>query len=348
MRRASTSESGAHRLPLPPAPEDEPASAADALLQDELPRWIEQLSEEVLAVYRATEIGKADSGAPMEEALRAYFSQLSESNAGARIVSCDRIGVLYARAGMDLSIHCEMAANLFSLVGEGAAFRYRRQPASLVDALIEVQQRQWEDARAITDAYVQARERRLGQLVKQLSAARTDLIKLAHDDLLTGVRNRAYLFETLSAELDRARRYGDPLSLLFADLDHFKSMNDTHGHEAGDQALKQVASVFKRELRPQDIIGRYGGDEFVIGLLRASGHTAGQVAERLRASIEAAHLQCGNGSPPITLSIGVVSTTGKSESVVGLIRKADTAMYAAKAAGRNQVRFSSSGPRGAR
>ena len=231
----------------------------------------------------------------------------------------------------------EVSARLFALVAERAAFRWRDAPERLVSALIEVQRALWDDARLIADAFVHARERHLGKLVKQLSVARSELLKLAHDDPLTGIRNRAYLVETLSVELERAHRYHEHFSLLFADLDHFKLVNDAHGHDAGDQVLEQVATVISRELRPQDIVGRYGGDEIVIGLVRASASTAERVAERLRSAVEAAHLPSSDASPIVTLSIGVVTVTTGHESVLELIRRADTAMYAAKAAGRNQV-----------
>jgi diguanylate cyclase (GGDEF)-like protein len=334
----STSAFGTHRLPSPVAEGDVGLSAADTLLREELPRWIEQLSEEVLSVYRATEIGKADRGRPLQDALRAYFVALAGSDVEARAVSRHRMAVLYARAGLDLSPHFEVSARLFALVAERAALRWHKDSHRLVGALVELQRRLWDEARLVADVFVHARERHLGQLVKQLSVARSELTKLAHDDPLTGVRNRAYLIETLSVELERAHRYREPFSLFFADLDHFKSVNDAHGHEAGDQVLGEVAKVIKRELRPQDVVGRYGGDEFVVGLIRANGPTARRVAERLRSSVEAAHLSAGASSPLITLSIGVVTASGEAESVVELIRKADAAMYAAKAAGRNQVR----------
>ena len=248
------------------------------------------------------------------------------------------MAVLYARAGLDLSPHFEVSARLFALVAERAALRWPKEAPRLAAALVEIQRRLWDDACRVADVFVHARERHLGQLVKQLSAARTELVKLTHDDPLTGVRNRTYLVERLSVELERAHRYREDFSLLFADLDHFKSVNDAHGHEAGDQVLRQVAKVIEHELRPQDVVGRYGGDEFVVGLIRANGRTARRVAERLRSAVEAAHLSAGPSSPLITLCIGVVTASGGAETVIELVRKADAAMYAAKAAGRNSVR----------
>jgi diguanylate cyclase (GGDEF)-like protein len=204
--------------------------------------------------------------------------------------------------------------------------------------LIEIQRLLWEDARCIADAFVHERERHLGELVKQLSVARTELAKVAHDDPLTGVRNRGYLVETLSVEFERARRYHEPFSLLFIDLDHFKSVNDAQGHEAGDKVLQEVAHILKRAVRPQDVLGRYGGDEFLVGLVRANPITARQIAERLRSKVAAKHLPAPYASLHVTLSIGAITMDESDDSIVELIRKADAAMYAAKAAGRNQVR----------
>jgi diguanylate cyclase (GGDEF)-like protein len=314
-----------------------PLAVAAILLHEELPSWKAELCDEVLSVYRRTEVGEADGGHAMLEAMLAYLTGLGDRHGEAFTASRERIAVLYARAGLDLSTHFEMSARLFALLAERAAFRWHDAPAPLVSALIEIQRGLWDDARLITEAFVHARERHLGQLVKQLSVARSELLKLAHDDPLTGIRNRAHLVAALSVELDRAHRYHEPFSLLFADLDHFKLVNDAHGHDAGDRVLKQIATIISDELRPQDVVGRYGGDEIVIGLVRANGSTAQRVAERLRAAVEAAHLPSPDASPFVTLSVGAVTSQTGHESVVELIRRADTAMYAAKSAGRNQV-----------
>ena len=339
MRSVSTSNWAPHGWRPTGAGAELPLSDADTLLQEELPAYNEQLSDDILSIYHSTDVGRSDGGRSAHKALRAYFESLSNPNAEARAMSLDRIAVLYARAGLDLSAHFDVSARLFALLAERATFRWRTDPMRLSGALVEIQRRLWEDARRVTDAFVQARERHLGQLVKHLSLARTEFAKLAHDDPLTGVRNRAYLVETLILEIERAQRYGEPFSLLFADLDHFKSINDAHGHQTGDKVLQQVASLIKRELRPQDVVGRYGGDEFVIGLVRTNEPTAHQVAERLRSAVEATHLQAEPGSPLITLSLGIMTIHGGTERVVELIRRADEAMYCAKAAGRNQVRL---------
>lgn len=328
----------------PPTDERDPLAFANVLLREELPAWVDQLSEEILSVYRRTEVGRDDGGEPMQQAVRAYFTDLAEPSSDARAAGRNGMAALYARAGLDLAPHFEASSRLFALIAESAARRFGRHPHRLTSALIEIQRRLWEDARLITDAFVQLRERHLGHLVKQFSLAQSELVKLAHDDALTGVRNRAYLLETLSVELERAHRYHEPFSMLFADLDHFKEVNDARGHEAGDELLRKVAILLKRAVRPHDVVGRYGGDEFVIGLVRTNAPTARGIAERLRASVEAAHLPSPDTSPFVTVSVGVVTMHDESEGVPELIRRADAAMYAAKAAGRNRVRPAPRGP----
>jgi diguanylate cyclase (GGDEF)-like protein len=330
------SDSASHK------PDDgEPFASASALLREELAVGMDQLCEEVLSVYRTTEVGHGDGGEPMLLALEQYFARLPDPSSESRADSRERMAALYARAGLDLGPHFEVASRLFALVAERAAHRFVRQPQRLTKALVEIQRRLWDDTRAITEAYVHSRERHLGEIVKQFSLAQSELTKLAHDDALTGVYSRAYLLETLSVELERSHRYREPFSVLFADVDHFKEVNDAHGHEAGDELLRNIATLLKQGVRPHDVVGRYGGDEFVIGLVRTNAATARRIAERLRASVEAAHLRRADGLPIVTLSIGVVTKRDESEGVPTLISRADAAMYAAKAAGRNRVRLGS-------
>jgi diguanylate cyclase (GGDEF)-like protein len=338
MDSPSTSATGSTHRAVSAGVGEDALWAATTLLHDELPVWRDRLADEVLSVYRTTEVGKRDGGLPMQHAVYAYLTAIADSAVGARALSRDRMAILYARAGLDISAHFELSARLLTVMGEPAAPRWRSEPRRLLEALIEVQRLLWEDARCVSEAFVHERERHLGELVKHLSVARTELAKVAHDDPLTGVRNRGYLVETLSLEFERARRYHEPFSILFIDLDHFKSVNDAHGHEAGDEVLQEVAHLLKRAVRPQDVLGRYGGDEFVVGLVRANAFTAGQIAERLRSKVAAKRLPHFDRSQLVTLSIGAVTMDESDDSIVELIRKADAAMYAAKAAGRNQVR----------
>lgn len=164
-----------------------------------------------------------------------------------------------------------------------------------------------------------------------------ELARQATTDELTGTRNRRSLLETARREFARAARYGHPLSVLMLDIDHFKRINDSHGHDVGDQVLKAVADAFRRELRESDVLGRLGGEEFGVILPNTGDEGAAAVAERLRARIDAMRLS-GDWGGDITpkVSVGVACAQGVSR-IEDVIKRADQALYAAKAAGRNRV-----------
>jgi len=162
---------------------------------------------------------------------------------------------------------------------------------------------------------------------------------LASHDALTGCANRRSLLETLEREWDRARRYGLVLTALMIDLDHFKLVNDTQGHLAGDSVLRQVGELLRREVRSVDTVGRYGGEEFVVILPETALHGATIYAERVRHRIQGHNF----GSPAlpinVTVSIGVASVPDeRATSPDTFLALADAALYRAKADGRNVVR----------
>ncbi|HET7664228.1 MAG TPA: diguanylate cyclase [Rhodanobacteraceae bacterium] len=165
------------------------------------------------------------------------------------------------------------------------------------------------------------------------------LATLAHTDSLTGVSNRGWFVKQADIELQRCRRYTHPLSALLVDVDHFKQVNDTHGHAAGDTVLATMVKRCRKQLRTNDIIGRYGGEEFAICLPETSLESAMALAERLRQDIAATEITTPIGSIRITVSIGVACLSPASgDSLDTLIAGADKALYAAKGDGRNCVR----------
>lgn len=170
--------------------------------------------------------------------------------------------------------------------------------------------------------------------------------KLAITDSLTGILNRRGLFVSAEREVERARRYQRPLSLLLLDLDHFKQLNDAHGHVAGDQVLEALAARLQSSLRRIDILSRYGGEEFVAVLPECTMLSAIGVAERVRNCVEADPFTTQSGDLPVTVSVGVSSTEESSLDLAALIGDADDALYAAKQAGRNQVWTSRAGQPG--
>lgn len=158
----------------------------------------------------------------------------------------------------------------------------------------------------------------------------------ATHDILTGVWNRAAIFDILKRELNRACREATTVSVLMADLDHFKSINDTYGHPDGDAVLKEAAHRITQSVREYDSVGRYGGEEFMIVLAGCDVAVTRKQAERIRARIHAEPVQTPSAAIPVTASIGG-ATSGDFDAMDALIRAADAALYAAKRNGRNRV-----------
>lgn len=169
--------------------------------------------------------------------------------------------------------------------------------------------------------------------------------RLATVDALTGLRNRRAFAEGIQHEVARARRYGDPLSIVMLDIDHFKRVNDTFGHAAGDLVLAAVGHGVATTARGTDLCARWGGEEFVIALTKTGLEPACLAAERLRAVIERLVVPTPEGvTVPATASLGVATYTN-GDTLESLIDRADRAMYAAKSAGRNRVEHEASAPR---
>ncbi len=160
---------------------------------------------------------------------------------------------------------------------------------------------------------------------------------LASTDALTGLANRRRIVEYLDATLSDVADGDAALSVVLFDIDHFKAVNDRYGHDVGDEVLKRVAASAIEGLRSTDLIGRYGGEEFVIILPRTDADTALQIAERVRSRIEASR---GGTQPKVTVSLGVATTQGDDTGHV-ILKRADVALYAAKDAGRNRLRLAS-------
>jgi diguanylate cyclase (GGDEF)-like protein len=169
-----------------------------------------------------------------------------------------------------------------------------------------------------------------------------DLENLATTDGLTRLYNRRTFLERAEAEFERSRRYRRPLSVLMLDVDHFKAVNDNHGHETGDRVLRILAQTSRESLRQLDVIGRYGGEEFVAFLPETSSATALDVAERLRQSVEGLVVPSQHRDIRVTISIGVATVKDKTADLAALIDAADEALYEAKQQGRNKIIVSSS------
>ncbi len=161
-------------------------------------------------------------------------------------------------------------------------------------------------------------------------------LKMAHTDPLTHTRNRAAFDDMVKREIKLAKRHSSHLSVIFLDIDHFKSINDNYGHDCGDQALKCVANCINKTIRDSDIAFRYGGEEFVILMSDTDLQGAALLSERIRVAIENLTLAYGMEVLKMTASLGVTSLLG-NDDLDSFVKRADTAMYQAKQSGRNRV-----------
>lgn len=184
-------------------------------------------------------------------------------------------------------------------------------------------------------------QRQIIQQVQDITERKELARQLEHEartDFLTGLSNRRHFLELAAQELVRVRRYRSPLTLAMLDLDHFKTINDTYGHEIGDKVLIELAELCRRTLREADVMGRIGGEEFAILLPQTTGEQAYEIAERLRAAIAATEIPIERGLPVrFTVSLGITSFVGSDTNIDMLLSRADKALYAAKREGRNRV-----------
>jgi diguanylate cyclase (GGDEF)-like protein len=165
-----------------------------------------------------------------------------------------------------------------------------------------------------------------------------EIYRLTTIDGLTQIYNKRYFLETLEREIARSNRYRRDMSLVMFDLDHFKKVNDTYGHLAGDSVLKILASTIKAKIRREDLFARYGGEEFAIVLPEIDGYNAHQFAEKIRRIVEATDFRFENTKIDVTISMGVATLDPETSDSAALIKRADERLYEAKSAGRNCVR----------
>lgn len=174
--------------------------------------------------------------------------------------------------------------------------------------------------------------------LQRVSARMAAVETMATTDQLTGVLNRQASLRRLAMELERVHRYDGPITVGLADIDHFKKVNDTYGHAAGDIVLRHVAQLIRDNLRASDTIGRYGGEEFLLILPAIDVDSAGDAAEKLRRLVGRTPVTLPDGEElTVTISIGIAAGSGQGLRLDGITRDADSALYAAKSLGRDQV-----------
>lgn len=227
---------------------------------------------------------------------------------------------------------------------QAGAYEYLDKPLKKHDAITSAVIRAYENVLlyrenanlvervSISNDKLSIANKRLVQLNKKLK-------QLAITDSLTQLYNRRYIDQVMRKEAQRRNRYQDPLSVIVLDVDNFKNFNDTHGHDGGDHALKVVSDSLTSCARGTDVVGRYGGEEFVVVLTKTSPYNARIFAERLRQQIESQVVQIGEKSGQITVSIGIAGIDEKDVAIDGktLLINADYALYEAKHKGRNCV-----------
>ena len=196
------------------------------------------------------------------------------------------------------------------------------------------------------DARLRGLEDRVSRLQLEnfdLVARNSQLAEISARDALTGLYNRWYVMEKIDSEMNRALRHGQPLAVLMLDLDHFKDVNDSFGHPAGDKVLQSVGHVLKESCRVYDVPGRYGGEEFCIVLPETPVTGTQVVAERIREKLARTKHAVGENIITVTASIGVAGTDSVPEdsvvSGIALLERADRALYSAKNHGRNRIEF---------
>ena len=173
-------------------------------------------------------------------------------------------------------------------------------------------------------------------LLNRVTHSEQRLVRISTTDPLTGIFNRRHFMAMLAREQNRAERYKTGFSLLMLDIDHFKKINDTYGHPIGDEAIKAMAAAASKHLRPTDMIGRFGGEEFVVMLPHTDEAGAVVAAERIRESVANVVVPAGDQDVRFTVSIGA-ATYARKANAEQMLECADKALYAAKTGGRNQV-----------
>ncbi len=248
-----------------------------------------------------------------------------------------RVGAAHQRAGVSLSLYqsfyCQLQNMLLSLIPE----EIRQKPdafAELAHFIIKITSL---DMSLAIDAYHAARVHDLEDSITLCRAESETLRRSLRFDTVTRVHSRAYVVQALAERLKIAQQDGQPLCVVMADLDHFKDINDSHGHQVGDRVLHDVATRMVTGARSSDIVGRYGGEEFLIIFENATLDVARDLAERIRIRVLADPFIENAEKLFVTVSLGVAQAR-PGESEESLIERADQAMYEAKAAGRNRVR----------
>jgi diguanylate cyclase (GGDEF)-like protein len=247
-----------------------------------------------------------------------------------------RVGLAHARMRIPLNLYVCAYRTMAQTIEDALPDSVRRDPAELTQAVAFLRKITTLDMSLAIDTYHQSRVDDLESSLETLKEEENHLRHLAQTDPLTELANRAALEQALGGALASARRDKSRLCVLMADLDHFKQINDTHGHLVGDGVLREVAARLRSAVRDVDVVGRYGGEEFMVILAETPLETAREIAERIRARVAGTPIKMHSIAVGITISLGL-AVLGFGDSVESLVERADQALYAAKSQGRDRV-----------
>lgn len=247
-----------------------------------------------------------------------------------------RIGVIHASIGLPLSTYQGAYGNLIQYIINVIPETIQtntRDFSDLTNFIVKITSL---DITLATETYHFSHMSDLEDEVKLAQSREKKFRSQAETDSLTGLKNRKSSFSLLNEAIGNVPLLSGNLCLLMLDIDHFKKVNDTYGHQAGDEVIKQVAATISKTLRVHDIAGRYGGEEFILGLVEVTQEVAHKIAERLRNCLAEAPMKINGQVIYITASIGL-ACLGEREDLHSLIKRSDNALYEAKEAGRNRV-----------
>lgn len=244
-----------------------------------------------------------------------------------------RIGAIHASVGVPLSLYLAAGRQLQQLIISHIRALDDRRGRALVDLVIKLTTL---DTSLAIETYHGTRVGALKNSLRALRSRGEKLVQVLSTDALTGVASRRGVLETLQSTLDHSRRHAHRAGVILLDLDHFKQINDRHGHGAGDKVLQVAAARIRSSLRSMDTVGRYGGDEFLIILPSVEPTTSVRIAERVRLTLGGGLVHANGVTVRVTASQGIAISDG-SEYPQVVIERADAALYAAKRAGRDRV-----------
>ena len=306
------------------------------LTRDASSRIVDQFYGQLVLNSQASGILSSFDLVHLKERQLEYFKEF-----GVRFEEADyfesraRVGVSHARVGVPLSLYLESFGMLQCLILEEILGLVEEQGhrEALMRLVLKLTTL---DIALATEVYHRSQIQDLDRSLKHLELEQKNLRRQLDQDALTGVSSRTSLLHELQNSIERASKTGQPLVVIMADLDHFKAINDSHGHLIGDGVLKEVAARITAALREFDLVGRYGGEEFVILLEDTSTHTAHQIAERIRVRIGSEPIHIAGHDMQVTISQGL-ALCGQGDDCQSMLSRADQAMYRAKQAGRNCI-----------